>query len=889
MLNSQFPMFIAWGPRRTFLYNDAYAPILGEKHPAALGKDFEILWHEIWPDLLPLVELVDNGQAVYQENLRLVMHRNGFDEEVYFTFSYSPVRDEFGKVAGLFCACVETTEIMKSQIAIQKSLTETSRSEAELIDTIESMSDAFFALDKDWKFTRINKHHERIVKKGRDEQLGKSLVDVWFSDPKYQDSQYLKAYRKAMIERVPVAFEEYYEPLKFWTEVRVFPKNDGGIAVFFTDITERKRAQIEFERNVDVSPAILWITDETGTCNYLSQQWYEVTGQTPEQALGFGWLNSLHPDDKRRTCDAYLDANERQAPFSAEYRLRMKSGEYRWVVDAANPRYDRNGKYLGYAGTVFDIHEQKMAAAEIHELNYRFKRSAQVTGLGIWYCDLPFDVLVWSDEVKRHFFLSPDAHVTIGVFYERIHPEDRERVRLTIEKSITGRAAYDIVFRTTNPSDSEETKSIRAVGWTDYDSEGKAIRFDGITLDVTSELRRNAELEWAKNEAERANQLKSSFLSNMSHEIRTPLGAILGFTDLLKDQNVRAEERAQFLETISRNGKALTRIIDDILDLAKVESGKLEVEQVEFSLLDLVDDVMDLFRERTRAKGIYLRAHLGKETPDRIISDPTRLRQILINIVGNAIKFTNEGGVTVDVVGTSGSDANLKFKVIVRDTGIGMVAEQSHRIFQPFMQADNTTTRKFGGTGLGLALSKRLANALKGDVVIESSQPELGSTFLVTFEAAVPSIGHSARPKESHRIYKDAVLLGLKILVADDSNDNLLLVSRILGKQGAGVVTARNGLEAFRLSLAGKYDLVLMDIQMPEMDGYEATRSLRDAGFKKPIIALTAHAMAEERARSYAAGCNGHLTKPLDENELVQMILSNVSRKDLATSARRDH
>ncbi|MBC7371887.1 MAG: response regulator, partial [Bdellovibrionaceae bacterium] len=332
-----------------------------------------------------------------------------------------------------------------------------------------------------------------------------------------------------------------------------------------------------------------------------------------------------------------------------------------------------------------------------------------------------------------------------------------------------------------------------------------------------------ANLKSAKLDAESANLAKSAFLANMSHEIRTPLGAILGFTDLLKERDLGNEDRNQFLDTISRNGKALTKIIDDILDLAKVESGKLDVENIDFSIFDLIDDVMDVFRERTRAKSIFLRAHLGKETPARILSDPTRIRQILINVIGNAVKFTDAGGVTIDV--RTGASVGLKTQFIlsVKDTGVGISAAQKERLFQPFMQADNSTTRKYGGTGLGLALSKRLANALGGDIAIEDCVDKVGCTFTVTFLALLPE-RNVQKPKivdtEAKKAEKKELLLAdIRVLLADDSPDNRVLVEIMLGKKGALVESATNGLEAFRMGMNGTYDVILMDIQMPEMDG----------------------------------------------------------------------
>ena len=426
------------------------------------------------------------------------------------------------------------------------------------------------------------------------------------------------------------------------------------------------------------------------------------------------------------------------------------------------------------------------------------------------------------------------------------------------------------------------------------DTSEKIIGIVAVITDVTDQVAGRMQLQIAKSDAEKANQTKSSFLANMSHEIRTPLGAILGFTDLLKDRELSCEERNQFLDTISRNGRALTKIIDDILDLAKVESGKLDVENLDFSLFDLIEDVMDVFRERTRSKNIFLRAHIGRETPDRVFSDPARIRQILINVVGNAVKFTANGGVTIEVSANKSIGDKTVFKILVKDTGVGLTSEQKERLFQPFMQADNSTTRKYGGTGLGLVLSKRLASALGGDIFVEAADTvEAGCTFGLTFVTTLPKqVATEAKIKADTPKNKGEgvqLLSGIRVLLAEDSADNQVLVRLMLTNQGAIVDTAKDGVEAFKMGMNGNFDIVLMDIQMPEMDGYEATRALREAGFNKPIVALTAHAMAEERARTLAAGCDGHMTKPLNRTELIETIARVTSCTKSKSEPRKYH
>jgi len=415
----------------------------------------------------------------------------------------------------------------------------------------------------------------------------------------------------------------------------------------------------------------------------------------------------------------------------------------------------------------------------------------------------------------------------------------------------------------------------------EYDHDRRVKGFIIVAADVSKYKEIEAELKKAKEQAEVANETKSAFLANMSHEIRTPLGAVIGFSELMIDPDMSASEKLNSIEIIRRNGKLLSAIINDILDLSKVEAGKLEIEKVDVDLFELLSEIAALLNLDAAAKGIRLTVAFDGPIPHVIKTDPTRLRQILFNIVGNAIKFTEKGVVSLTVKLASTDSSKLNF--LVQDTGTGITAEQAQRLFSPFTQADATTTRRFGGTGLGLSLSKKLALALGGNVILESSTLGKGSTFVVSIdhgqskEIIFESTDHTLE-ETAAKVLNFASRAGttplssLNILVVDDSLDNLALIKRLLSLSGAQVETANSGREGVEKALSEKFSLVLMDLQMPDMDGYEATKELRSRGFDKPIIALTAHAMKEERKRCLESGFNNHLTKPIDRNALIHIL-----------------
>jgi PAS domain S-box-containing protein len=419
-------------------------------------------------------------------------------------------------------------------------------------------------------------------------------------------------------------------------------------------------------------------------------------------------------------------------------------------------------------------------------------------------------------------------------------------------------------------------------------SERKLLRAERNRAESLEEA--NSALREAMLHAEQTTRIKTEFLANVSHEIRTPMTAILGFTEVLLEEARRASAptaTVDALRTIQRNGDYLLALLNDILDLSKIESGRLEVERVTFSTVAVVREVERLMRVRAESKGIAFRIEFDGALPEHVEGDPTRVRQILINLVGNAIKFTEIGEVKLRVrLIDEPAPARLRFEVI--DTGIGITAAERSKLFRPFGQADSSTTRRYGGTGLGLTISKRLVDLLDGTIDVES-EPGRGTKFRVEVPAgnlegvARLAANESLAGGDDRGAEAEASLSG-NVLLVEDGPDNQRLIELLLRRVGLDVVTAENGQQAVErvheARVSGRaFSLVLMDMQMPVMDGYTATRILRRQGFDAPIVALTAHAMDTERSRCLASGCDDFATKPIDRARFYALLRRHLGDK----------
>ena len=509
-------------------------------------------------------------------------------------------------------------------------------------------------------------------------------------------------------------------------------------------------------------------------------------------------------------------------------------------------------------------------------LEKRFQYVARATNDAIWDWDLGTQAISWTSGMHTTF-----GHTTREIgprprwWFEHLHPEDRERVQSSRRAAIeSGEETWSAEYRFLMGDG--RYASVLDRGYVMRDETGRPVRMIGAMMDITSRKQAEKEMQQAKEAAEAANRAKSEFLANMSHEIRTPMNGVMGMTDLLLDTALTPQQ-SEYVGMVKASADSLLTIINDILDFSKIEAGKLEVESVDFKLRQTIEPILKTLGLRAHQKGLELNSFVAPDVPDSLVGDPSRLGQVLVNLLGNAVKFTDKGEVNLMVQRDSAEQGLVDLHFSVQDTGIGIPPEKLSCVFEAFTQADGSTARRFGGTGLGLTISRQLAQMMDGRLWAESV-PGQGSTFHFTARFDLSRFSHPEEngedPASRNALREEQE--SLRILVAEDNVVNQVLARRFLEKHGHRVVVARNGHEAIARIEVERFDLVLMDVQMPELDGLEATMVIRVkekiTGAHLPIVAMTAHAMQGDQKRCIAAGMDGYVSKPLNMKELMSVV-----------------
>ena len=538
-----------------------------------------------------------------------------------------------------------------------------------------------------------------------------------------------------------------------------------------------------------------------------------------------------------------------------------------------------NGMCYGVA-VARDIRERRRAEAELKQSEERLRFASSAAGIGTWNWDLTTNELIWSARCKELFGFPPEADVTYDAFLGKIAEYGRGMVDAAVWTALRERSDYLVEMQVILPDGSRRWLLSQGRGF--YDEAGNALGMHGIVLDITDRKNYEKQLEEARGAAEAASHAKSQFLANMSHELRTPINGIMGVLQLfLGGYEGRLDgEWKELFRKADRSARSLLRIIEDILDLSRIEAGKLSLKHEGFSLHEAVADAVQLFAVEARNKGLDLKLSMGDDVPDRCNGDPVRVRQVLMNLIGNALKFTDKGETDVAVsVVARGSDGLTGVKFTVTDTGIGIPEAQVSRLFEPFTQVDPSDTRRFGGTGLGLAICRRLVELMGGTIGF-SSEEGLGSTFffIIPLREEGPAATQTIHAPAVQAVPVQRTGRNPRILVAEDDPLASELLQNILEHHGLETDLARTGREAVDMWEHGKYDLIIMDVQMPQMDGITATQLIRKkeraTGAHVPIMAMTAHAFPEDEARCLAAGMDAYQTKPLDFDRGMRMILS---------------
>jgi PAS domain S-box-containing protein len=670
------------------------------------------------------------------------------------------------------------------------------------------------------------------------------------------------------------------------------------------DISDRKQTEIalqvsesRFREIAASSPGAIYIlitrADGSIKFEYMSAIFEEIHEIKIELILNDAslYLDQIHPQDRAGYYKAAAHSKATLQPFHHEWRIITPSGKLKWLQANSRPTVQEHGD-IAWHGVILDVTARKQAEELLQKSEAALVEAQGIAHIGNWEFDIQSQKITWSKELFYMFGLDPNQPEPIYTDYlQLIYADDRFVLQQYIERAIADGNPYAIDYRIIRPDGSIRYHEGRAE--VEINDQGRVVRLFGTNLDITDRKQAEIELAKAKEAAEALTKAKSAFLANMSHEIRTPMNGVLGMAQILETTEL-TEEQADFVKTIKDSGEALLTVINDILDFSKIESGMLDIAASAFNLEEVVISVCKLLESQANDKHITLQYVIAPHIPMIIIGDYARLRQILLNLVGNAVKFTQQGQVSLSVNGMALAGSNLtshpyQLKWTITDTGVGIKGDRIDKLFQAFTQADASISRQYGGTGLGLAISKRLVELMNGTIWVESFgqvggnpppdwKPWLtkGSTFYFTITVATSGkIEQSVKSetKKNAIDQKFAEKFPLRILLVEDNEVNQVVACALFKRLGYQIDNiANNGFEAIQAIQAQTFDLILMDVQMPEMDGLTATKIIRTELMSQVrIVAMTADVMPEDRQACIDVGMNDYISKPINIPEIMRI------------------
>jgi PAS domain S-box-containing protein len=783
-------------------------------------------------------------------------------EERYWSAVNSPVLDDAGNVEYILHQAEDAaTAAGRGSMAI-----------------LDAMTEGVFTLDRSWRFSYLNPEANRILGEAPGALVG--LV-LWDKYPGTEHSEFGEHYRRTMEERVSSRFTAFHPVLERWYEVIVYPAPEG-ISVYFRDITarvlaeqDRERLAAESERQrrlyetaLSNTPDFVYIFGTDHRALYANESLLKVWGT--DEVRGKTWIDLGYEQWHAEVHDRELaQVIETKAPIRGEIPFTGTNGRRIYDYIFA-PVFDADGNVVAVAGTTRDVTERQAAEQTIREHADRLAESrarldyaVRLSGIGFWYCDLPFDELIWDSRVKEHFWLPPDALVTIDTFYERIHPDDREPTRRAIAVSNEQGTPYDVYYRTCQPR-GDGIKWIRALGGTAFDAEGRPIRFDGVTVDVTVQKNAEAETRSIATRLQEADRRKDEFLAMLAHELRNPLAPIGTAAQILKRSNDDATRTAHAAEIIERQVGHMTSLVDDLLDVSRVTRGLVDIEKETVDVRAVVNAAIEQVQPLLHARRHELRTSYAA-SDFHVIGDFHRLVQVVTNLLANAAKYTPQQGVVTLEITADAGDAVLR----VSDNGVGIHPDMLDAVFELFTQAERTPDRTQGGLGIGLALVRSLVVLHGGSVVASSDGANRGSTFTVR----LPLAEKAARDERAWQP-ESAAGRPCRVLLVDDNRDAASTFAELLELLGHTVSIAPDGGSALAQASDASWDVYVLDIGLPDMTGFELAKRLRattgtsDATF----IALTGYGQAHDRVMSKAAGFDHHMVKPPDVRKLIEIL-----------------